>query len=890
MIAGSRRLVLCILCCVCATAGAGVVLCTLGPTGADAYNVGVWKWAEGECWQTGHFGVSSMTCGHATEPHYLATHMINDENRVEKFKQPSGLYCSYFGLPLPINKAEPYKEFPTTPAPSEDYLEGDLKGNVCGVWAATFVTWGFNLESGPEHACTGEGEERRACGMERYLSLAGQGFSDRPWASTFGEPILDFSTTPHLLIPPEWGWGYECAMVEEVHTEAILELCKESWRGTIGPHESTLREAGEWSTGGGVFVLECHAATPEFKHSVDRVALAEFEGGITARELDNIVTMDDRAFVAKAEGGRNNEPDIGDGCGRASSAKASEWALIGTSVGIEQWKSVQTLEYAEEGAIQTVFEPVPPTISSEFSAETKPEAPEQATLTGTIDPNGVPTDYVVEYGRYNPAEHSTAETLVGGQETSPVEVKSTLTALLPSTTYRYRIKAFHPVGYYEESSINGIAYGEEQTFTTPTRQCAGSNIVVAGSTLQDIAQVGVWDPQFDKSKNAAACGGTQGGGGSPTISYESIGSGAGLEDWGYRGHKFEGLIAVVATDEPVNETEKREIEGNEISKGSAPESVQSIPVLQAAVAIVVHLPANCTASNTASKSPFPGRLVLGNVTLQKIWDGEITKWSQIADSGDRLTGTGCNPETPITRVVRLDRSGTTHVFKKYLNLINGTAFDTEKSESKTWGQLSEGAENTTWPKADAAVRPAASGGGALVAKVAETPSSIGYANLADARSNGKFSDTGVGGAGTAKFWAPVQRNGLGTENPKYEDPSTDGDSEPVANANCEGTKYTNGTETKFPPKLTSYPWNEVTTDTTEANYPICGLTYDMVLSKYSAYPVMTAGEATTANNLLAFILETEAGGGQQLIAGHDYELLPSTLLKEARKGAALAAF
>jgi ABC-type phosphate transport system substrate-binding protein len=420
-------------------------------------------------------------------------------------------------------------------------------------------------------------------------------------------------------------------------------------------------------------------------------------------------------------------------------------------------------------------------------------------------------------------------------------------------------------------------------------QCSGSNIVAAGSTLQKLAQKEIWEPDFNTSANATACSGTQGNEAKPTISYESIGSGAGLEDWGYNGHAFEaGRVAVVATDEPVNSKEKSEIENNETKKVA--NSVQSIPVLQGAVAIIVNLPTGCTATNTVKKSPYPGRLVLNNVTLQKIWVGEITKWSEITEEGDKLVGAECDAQTPITRVVRLDGSGTTHIFKKYLDLISNTAFETEKGENKTWTEISEGTENTTWPTAAAVVRPEKTGGGALVSKVAETPSSIGYANLADARANGGFSKTGVGGPGTGKFWTPIQNDGVGTTKVKYADPSTDGDSEPLANANCFDTKYTNGTGTKFPPKVTSDTWNEVTTDTKEKAYPICGLTYDMVLSKYSAYPGTSEGEVTTASNFLDFVLETEAGGGQQLIVNHDYEPLPPKLLKEARKGVALAAF
>jgi hypothetical protein len=38
------------------------------------------------------------------------------------------------------------------------------------------------------------------------------------------------------------------------------------------------------------------------------------------------------------------------------------------------------------------------------------------------------------------------------------------------------------------------------------------------------------------------------------------------------------------------------------------------------------------------------------------------------------------------------------------------------------------------------------------------------------------------------------------------------------------------------------------------------------------------------------VLETKTEGGQKLILGNDYEPLPSNLIKEAQKGAALTGY
>lgn len=408
-------------------------------------------------------------------------------------------------------------------------------------------------------------------------------------------------------------------------------------------------------------------------------------------------------------------------------------------------------------------------------------------------------------------------------------------------------------------------------------QCSGSNITGKGSSLQKLAQQTVWDPNFNTSTNAKACSGSQGSKGIPTVTYTSVGSGAGMEAWGINGHAFEGSNGYVGTDEPPDQLQKQEIQSH--SKHPTTSTLETIPVLQGAVAIIVRLPPNCDATSKAS----PGRLVLDNVTLEKIWRGTITKWSQITDGGDQLVNipndsTNCKPTTSFTRVVRKDQSGTTSIFKKYLALINQ-----EKNVigEQGWREIADGTENTEWP--GTVLRPAETGGGALVKTVNETASTIGYANLADARSNGGFASPN-GGPNGKRFWVPIQNSGIEQEEETYKDPSSNGDSKTTANANCLNTEYTNG-EVPFPPASTLEVWNEVTTKTTELNYPLCGLTYDLTFHEYSQYPGTTLGEATTVNNFLKWLLASGAGGGQVLIQNHDYLGLPSSLLTIANTGA-----
>jgi ABC-type phosphate transport system substrate-binding protein len=500
--------------------------------------------------------------------------------------------------------------------------------------------------------------------------------------------------------------------------------------------------------------------------------------------------------------------------------------------------------------------------------------------------------------------------------------------------------------------------------TTVGAQCSSTaSIKGQGSTLQQEAEQLVWNPDFNTSGNKDACNGTQGAKNTPKVEYVGTGSGAALRSWDgelhsgkseYKGPEPEN--AFLGTDEPPNRSQIEKIEGEETTKTL--ESVETIPVLEGAVALAVNLPEGCVATSKSNG----GRLVLDQATLEGIYRGTITKWSQITENGDKVTantatikvasvsttdhsanvtaasfpgvtvgmpvsGTGiaagttvsaidsgteltlskeatktgtvtltfkhtCNDETQIIPIVRRDGSGTTHIFKRFLNLINSATFEDEEGNTVTWGQISEGGANTQWPKG-VVTKETGEGSADLVKTVAETPSSIGYANLADVRSNGGFSSKADdGGPKFERFWAPLQ-NKAGEE--AYQDPASNKDVEAKASANCAGEEYSNGSS-PFPPPSVTAPWDEVTTKLTEPKYPLCGFTYVVTLNTYSAFgSLANLEEATTVHDYLEFVLNTEktAGkeGGQSLIKNHDYLELPKgEVLNEAVNGAARVAF
>jgi ABC-type phosphate transport system substrate-binding protein len=367
--------------------------------------------------------------------------------------------------------------------------------------------------------------------------------------------------------------------------------------------------------------------------------------------------------------------------------------------------------------------------------------------------------------------------------------------------------------------------------------------------------------------------------------------------------------AFVGTDNPPNEAVKNKIE----ARGTGGK-VLTIPTLQASIAIIVHLPTGCTAEATKGgpgATPIK-RLVLSQHSVEALFRGVDTKWTQVKDGGDKLVGcTKAVQETAIKRVVREDGSGTTATFKKSLELINGKG-EAEAgkvcndAKTLTWLQCAEEPPaNTVWPKEAEDLR--GNGSGGVIEKVELTPSSVGYVNLANARA-GKGHGVLPGGEGQAGFWAPVENGHTevvgGTAKKIYADPANNGDNATAGKANCEETEYVaivpksgKAEKGKFPPSSTEKVWNIVSAEKKETHYSFCGFTYDLALTKYNGFSGATVGEATTAGDFLEFVLNAASEGGQKLIGeNHDYEALPTNaepkknVQKIAQEGAAKVQF
>ena len=423
--------------------------------------------------------------------------------------------------------------------------------------------------------------------------------------------------------------------------------------------------------------------------------------------------------------------------------------------------------------------------------------------------------------------------------------------------------------------------------------CEGENIKGRGATFPEEAHKALV-LAFNEKAYA-----NKGGCGTVKVEYNDsgpLGSGGGYNEWAKEHHY--GSIGFVGTDNTVNAAEKTVVEkqAEEIGNGEGKKSkLMTVPLLQGALAIIVHLPEHCKVTSAG------GRLRLNQNVVNGIYEGTIKTWKQVEEepnAGNKLgeDGGACDNTKTITPFVRLDGSGTTHIFKEAL-FKNHTAKDLTNENGEgpfTWGELAEGTNaaakcttakdsklNECWPLAAGVVHASTSGNPGVIEGVASTASSIGYADLSQARTKGGFAP-GTETSSPQKFWAEIEnsqkldpKTGL-VKSRKYADPSTDGYSNVSAESNCKKTEYVNGTTT-FPPENVYQAFNEVGAKRESKGYAYRGLTYMLVNTDYSAYSNFGGNfkEAQSVKDYLAFVTSKKAGG--KAMKGKDYYLVPGSL-------------
>jgi ABC-type phosphate transport system substrate-binding protein len=487
-------------------------------------------------------------------------------------------------------------------------------------------------------------------------------------------------------------------------------------------------------------------------------------------------------------------------------------------------------------------------------------------------------------------------------------------------------------------------------------QCSGAlKIEGEGSTFQGPAEfilTGVNSEKsneptgtgFNVSSNPFACSGSQGSKAKPEVYYNQTGSanrgsGSCLKTWGNGIKKFNEeksgefyprvkKFPFCGTDEAPSQAVKEEFEGSEFmaagGESGRGEAIESIPVAQGAVAVIVHLPKDCLATSeiTTPKGKVLklGRLALDQEVIEEIYRGTIKTWAQAlskqgTDGHDTLTCTEGGENDTIHPVVRADKSGTTHIFKEFLaQVYTGTWAAQEFKEVNggekpcssgelgagaivSWAQTGEGCENQRWPEAAKVLRPTETGNPGVIKEVNATESSVGYADLAVAQEKGFFSKKGVGGENkkgeqNKEFWTPVQNTEPGKTPVTFIDPSSKEDKEKSGNSNCKSTVYVSAKGEEFPPLSTRFDWSKVKGENVSKTYPICGLTYVLAarqywyfLQKYGVSEAESQKIATAVHDYLVWAVNAKTGGGGKVLKNSDYEALPKNVQAEAEFGA-----
>lgn len=333
-----------------------------------------------------------------------------------------------------------------------------------------------------------------------------------------------------------------------------------------------------------------------------------------------------------------------------------------------------------------------------------------------------------------------------------------------------------------------------------------------------------------------------------TVRYASAGSGNGRKAWSSDGVTPRDPGAnFIATDEPADPTEETNIEKTGLT---AVTQVETLPVAQAAIAIIANLPTGCALATSTSRTA-----TLSN--LEKLQWGTTSTWGSLLGAS-ALTPSSCATK-PVTRIARLDASGSSFAYKKVLNSNN--------AHWSTPNNYTSAANNTFWPSA--VTKPTATGGGAVAALVNSTPGSLGYVDLATARG------AGFGFTGTADktFWLRLNAAAAGGTT-ITNDPAKDAAQTPATpGANCGASRTYAGV-----PTSTQGNWFNVTgakATYASGEYPICTLTYAMAYDKYSNVPGNTANTTATVKQYLRYI--TGATTGQTVLASGDYQALSSSL-------------
>jgi ABC-type phosphate transport system substrate-binding protein len=405
-------------------------------------------------------------------------------------------------------------------------------------------------------------------------------------------------------------------------------------------------------------------------------------------------------------------------------------------------------------------------------------------------------------------------------------------------------------------SIIVPSIGARPAQATLLTACHGSNIQGEASSLQGLAQ-GIWTGTgFNTSTTGCKTDPF-----TPTVAASS--SDQCLLDWHADGTTFDTSFTFCGSDAPPTTAQINTMNAP-VATGGSGAAVQSVPVAQSAIAIVVNPPSGCTLASATGTD------------IEKVFRGTFTTWSQ-------LGATGCGTAT-ITRVVREGWDGETYQFKRWLT--SQFSGNVTTSPNRSWGNLQTSSTNTVWPGSPARSQSGCTMGSCdgtsgfgdedAVQTAGNTTGSITFAALWAVRK--KFI------IHTYPFlkWIAIRREA----SLETIDPSTNGLGTTKAQSNCPST--TNNVYGTLPTN-TAASWATVSNTTADTtNYPLCTLTYVLAFSAYTPKwgSSNTTGKtyATTVHDYLNYVVTAPGGQTDALTTNDDYAPLPPDVRDKATTG------
>jgi hypothetical protein len=326
----------------------------------------------------------------------------------------------------------------------------------------------------------------------------------------------------------------------------------------------------------------------------------------------------------------------------------------------------------------------------------------------------------------------------------------------------------------------------------------------------------------------------------------------------------------------------------------------SFPVAGSAVAIGFNLKGTGICTGTP-----PSSLSLTASMVSKLFGGDILTWDDPALRAGGVNAGLANCHGAVTRVVRLDDSGTTQIFKNYLTHVDGSRSTATCDPTTSWSSLAGVSPNTTWPGfvpsgtsqqglAATATCSAIDTGdvngnngvldvcNGVIAGTQAIAGAICYADLPDLRA---FTCTGacpvvaasVRNASDTSFQAPSAVSRANCSFGAIVAPS--GGSAGAVGLNTSGTPDTWATD--------NATGNHGDVTNTGTVYPICGVTFDLVFAGLSAgagtgaISGLSNDQRRTMYSYFTYILSST---GQATLTSKFYQSLPSSLVDNLRSG------